>query len=135
MSQPILVSKDAADHEVLVLQSPGRAPSVDDRARVAEFQKLKQLREEHRITAVREAYWQHSDINGVDFIHLYNALAESGLADQPTDAQVRALFMALPASILGQGIAWGFCDTEVRDSVVTFVTENRLQLARALGIV
>lgn len=86
-----------------------------------------------RLKAVCEAFWQNSDIS--EFDELHDALTGAGIVAEPTPDQIKALFDMLPASIIGQGIAWDFGDTEVRDSIYQYVRENREAVAsRVAGI-
>lgn len=92
-------------------------------------------REAKRLDAVREAYWQAS--NEDDFDRLHDALVSTVMQDsanEPTTEQIKALFMMLPAQIIGLGISWGFSDTEVGDDIYTFIEENRESVIERLGI-
>jgi hypothetical protein len=51
-----------------------------------------------------------------------------------TNEQVKALFLMLPAHIIGLGISWGFHDTEVGDGVYRFVEDNEDEVRAALGL-
>jgi hypothetical protein len=57
-----------------------------------------------------------------------------GLDEGPTDGHVKALFMMLPAHLIGLGISWGFNDTEVGDAAYRFVDENEEEVRAALGL-
>lgn len=41
--------------------------------------------------------------------------------------------MMLPGNIIGQGVAWGFNDTEVRESVHSFVEKNRAAIVASIS--
>ncbi|MFY1903644.1 hypothetical protein ACOTBZ_28565 [Achromobacter xylosoxidans] len=43
----------------------------------------------------------------------------------PSLAQLKAVFMMLPATIVGTGLSWGFDDTEVGDDIHRFIDDNR----------
>lgn len=96
----------------------------------------RQAAEDHaasqRLQAVREAVWSTRHPNAPDLDVLHDALSCLGLVDEPSDDQQRALFDLLPPDIIGQGIAWGFSDTEVRDSIYTFAEENLQTIAAAV---
>jgi len=92
-------------------------------------------RDTKRLTAVREAYWQTSSER--DFYRLHDALVSTlmtGAENGPTAEQLKALFMMLPARIVGLGIAWGFDDTEVGDDIYRFIEEHESAVADQLGI-
>lgn len=102
-------------------------PTEEQKAAAMALQEQRRKRAETRINAVREAYWAGSDTDGdfSDFDNLYDALTISNIVEMPSLEQIKTLFMMLPAEIIGQGIAWGFTDTEVRESIYNFVADNR----------
>ena len=116
---------DSAAHPSASL-STSSAQTSRERAKQAEAQ---------RLAAVREAYWQNSSEN--EFYRVHDALV-STLMDKapqgPTDDQVKALFMILPAPIIGLGVAWGFGDTEVGDAIFRFIVDNKKAVAAQLGL-
>lgn len=98
-------------------------------------EQAEQERVAHRLAAIREAYWQASSES--DFYRLHDALVSTvmvGSGSGPTQDQIRALFSMLPAQIIGQGIAWGFGDTEVGDDIYTFIEGNREAVIERLGL-
>lgn len=88
---------------------------------------------EAQLDAVRKAYWAWADGHDSEFYILYDALANAKISQKPTLVQVRSLFMMLPGNIIGQGIAWGFNDTEVRESVHSFVEKNRAAVVASIA--
>ncbi|MDK0999521.1 hypothetical protein ACO2TQ_40020 [Burkholderia sp. OKR4-1] len=94
-------------------------------------QEEKDRREAARLDAVRKAYWDNTDKSDPDLSPLISAL--DGLVAHPTVEQQRILFMMLPADVFGQGVSWGFSDTEVRGRIYEFVTENRDAVAAAVS--
>ena len=59
------------------------------------------------------------------------------MENSPTQEQLKAVFMLLPANIIGQGISRGFEGTDFGDEIYRFIGENegivRAKLATALG--
>ncbi len=84
-----------------------------------------------RLDAVRAAYWDNTDKPDSDLSPLVSAL--DGIVADPSDEQQRILFMMLPADVFGQGVSWGFSDTEVRGRIYEFVNENRDAVAAAVS--
>lgn len=83
-----------------------------------------------RLQAVRDAFWNNTSEDDDDLYVFHDALADIGF-DKPTSAQQKSLFMLIPEGILGQGIRWGFSDTEVRDAVHEFAKENEATVRAA----
>lgn len=74
-----------------------------------------------RDKAVREAYWSNSDM--YEFHNIHDACREY-LDIDLTDAQMKAVFMAMPEYIVGSGLQHGFTDSVVRDDIGEYVREN-----------
>ncbi|MDO9179063.1 MAG: hypothetical protein Q7U16_12230 [Agitococcus sp.] len=85
-----------------------------------------------RLHAVKEAYWSHSDFKGSDIGVFKDALLHIKGPVPATAEQQKVLFFMLPDSIIGPGIAYGFGDTEVRESVHEFVEQNTHALTAAM---
>jgi hypothetical protein len=77
-----------------------------------------------RLAAVCEAYWVSSTSTN-ESTNMHDALVIADITSSPTLEQQKALFMMLPSEIIGEGIAWGFSDTVVQDSICQFVSDNR----------
>jgi hypothetical protein len=77
-----------------------------------------------RLQAVREAVWSTRCGGNPDLDVLHDVLTCLDVSDEPSEQQQKALFDLLPADVIGLAIAWGFSDTEVRDSIYTFAEEN-----------
>jgi hypothetical protein len=75
-----------------------------------------------RWAAIRDAWWAHTEDTSLERVLLQEALAHAGLP-QATSEQQRALFDALPPSLLGQTIAWGMADIAVRADLFSFAQE------------
>lgn len=105
--------------ELLKSMEPTPEQKEADRIR----QEQRRQKKAARLDAVREAYWASTDEAEFDYLH--DALTIAEIVKEPVSAQVKALFMMLPEEIIGQGIAWGFTDTEVRESIHRFVADNR----------
>lgn len=108
-------------------------PTVEQKANARMKQEERDRREAARLDAVRQAYWDNTDKAGADLHVLSDALTATGISANPTIQQQRILFMMLPASVFGQGVSWGFSDTEVREQVHAFVAENRDAVAKAVS--
>ena len=87
--------------------------------------------EERREYALKTTYWATSD--PMEFCNLRDALCHFGNVTEVSDDQQRAFFMALPGTTFGQGVTWGFDDTEVRDDVWSFARDNPAIVANALA--
>lgn len=74
-----------------------------------------------RDRALREAYWAHSD--RYEFHNLSDSCQEF-LALDPTEDQLKTLFMLLPEDIVGSGLNHGFTDSVVRDDVYEFIRDH-----------
>lgn len=86
-------------------------------------------REAVRLDAVRKAYW---DTDKPDFDLSPLVSAREVIVADPTDEQQRTLFMMLPADVFGQGVSWGFSDTEVHSRIYEFVNKNHDAVAAAV---
>lgn len=87
-----------------------------------------------RLQALREAFWNNTSEDDDDLYVFHDALVNIGL-DDPTPAQQKSLFMLIPEITLGQGICWGFSDTEVRSAVHEFVEKNEATVRAALSAI
>lgn len=97
-------------------------PTVERKEKARMKRQEQDRREAVRLDAVYKAYWDNTDKPDSDLSPLVSALA--GIVAEPTVEQQRILFMMLPAHVFGQGVSWGFSDTEVRGQVYRFVEEN-----------
>lgn len=86
-----------------------------------------------RMRAVREAYWNHS-IGLDDMPVLWDALVQVFGIDEPSMELQKKLFDLLPDQTIGLAITWGFNDTEVREDVMAFASDEADPLARELGL-
>lgn len=89
------------------------------------FKRNETVRENNTLSArdkaVREAYWTNSDM--YEFHNIHDSCREYLDLDL-TDAQVKAIFMAMPEDIIGSGLQHGFTDSVVRDDIGEYVREN-----------
>ena len=90
------------------------------------------FKEEKRLQAVKEAYWNNSDIN-TDFNPIYDALGEIFSIESPTEDQIKIAFMSLNAIVIGSVLMWDIDDTETRESVYEYLRDNFEDLKRNLG--
>jgi len=105
-------------------------PTGEQQERARMKQEEWDRREAVRLNAVRKAYWDNTDARDSDLLPLASAL--DGIVANPTGEQQRILFMMLPADVFGQGVSWGFSDTEVRARIYEFVNENCDTVAAAV---
>ena len=113
-----------------LIQRVEQSPEQKEREKMQQDQRRE--KKASRLDAVREAYWADSDSADSDLDNLHDALLSiEGITD-PTKEQMKIFFMMLPESIIGQGIAWGFEDTEVREDIYRFVEENREAITQKL---
>ncbi len=93
----------------------GESPSTTDK-------------DELRLIAVRDAYWNATDSESYEFNSMADALSEA-FNKEASIAMIRKLFYMLPYNVLGEGIKWGFSDSVVRDSIYDFVRKNKSKIA------
>lgn len=117
--------------ELLSRTKPTDQQIADQAAKVAECNQI----DEGRLSAVRRAFWESTPADHTDFDCLHDVLCSFGFegALEPTPNQVRALFMMLPSHILGEVIALGFDDTEVRERIYEFVRQNERGVAESMA--
>ncbi|PNE59911.1 hypothetical protein A8H39_01830 [Paraburkholderia fungorum] len=108
-------------------------PSDAEKEQMRMQRDAEEQREEQRLQAIREATWDAYSDDDSEFSRIHDALAATVVDGVPSASQVKVLFMILPASIIGQGIAWGFTDTEVGDQIYRFVEENDESVRAALN--
>lgn len=108
-------------------------PSDDAKLAARERAQTRAQHELIRLNAVRQAYWTQTDPDDSDLWSLHDALQQIGNIEFPTREQQRILFFMLPADVIGNGIAWGFDDTEVRGAIWEFVRENVVAIAVAVA--
>lgn len=108
-------------------------PTPEQKEKARMRQEERNRHEAQRLDAVRLAYWDNTDKSDSDLYVLSDALSVAEIAGEPSIEQQRILFMMLPANVFGQGVAWGFSDTEVRGQVHEFVAENREAVTQAVS--
>lgn len=108
-------------------------PTFEQKEKARMKREEQERREAMRLEAVRKAYWDNTDKADSDLHVFSDALSVAGIATDPTVQQQRILFMMLPAYVFGQGVAWGFSDSEVRGQVHAFVAEHRDAVAKAVS--
>lgn len=89
--------------------------------------------EEHRLKAVREAFWHNTPEGHHDLRQLHDLLLVSHISEEPTYDQIKSFFMMLPADIIGSALSWGFSDTEVRERTYEFVERNKHAVLAAIN--
>lgn len=85
-----------------------------------------------RLSAVRDAFWLATPESHADRAHLADLLA-SVAAAEASPARLKAFFDMLPAEIVGDAVAWGLGDTEVRERIFAFAKEKRSQVLEVVG--
>lgn len=104
-------------------------------ARNMELKKKREI-EEQQLQAVKDAYWKKAleiDPNLYEFCSIYDSLVEYLNIDEPTDEQLKIVFNMLDRHTIGQGISWGFSDTEVRDNIYVFIKDNVSKIQEKLN--
>jgi len=99
-------------------------PTDEQKERMMVEQDRRKQADANRLKAVAEAYWAATSPDDSELDVLHDALLEVEGLESPSREQQRALFVMLPATIVGSGISWGFSDTEVRENIYAFVVEN-----------
>ncbi|WEH90848.1 hypothetical protein PX669_19420 (plasmid) [Acinetobacter soli] len=51
---------------------------------------------------------------------------------EPTQEQLKTLFMSFDDYIIGNIISWGITDTEVRQSIYEYIEETKIELESAI---
>lgn len=111
-----------------LIESGGQS---EDERRLADSRLEQELAaSERRAAAVREAYWEYSDLESGEFAVLQTELRSLGIAPEVTSQ--RALFDLLPAGIIGQGVQWSFSDAGVVAAIHDYVDDHRLEIWAAL---
>lgn len=100
-------------------------PTAEQKERERMQQEQEDRAEEARLNAVKEAFWANTPDGHHDFDQLHDVLVVTDVAESPAPEQIKALFMMLPADIIGSALAWGFGDTEVRERTYEFVEQNK----------
>nr|WP_011031946.1 MULTISPECIES: hypothetical protein [Pseudomonas]CAD13467.1 hypothetical protein [Pseudomonas sp. SLT2001]CEK42432.1 hypothetical protein PQBR55_0053 [Pseudomonas fluorescens SBW25] len=109
-------------------------PSPEQIEADCESESISEAQKEKCLAAVCEAYWANSPLESTSLQQLHDTLVVAELSEEPTPEQVKALLMLLPAHIVGQGIAWGFEDTDVRDQVYEYVLANMDAVTAAISV-
>lgn len=94
-------------------------------------------KDQARSKAVREAYWDNTENKRSEFGNLYDCVLEAAgytSFELVTESKVKALLLALPNSIVGQGITWGFGDSVVRDDLHEFCRDNKQIVLQAIAL-
>lgn len=107
-------------------------PTVEEKEKVRIRQEEEDRRDALRLDAVRQAYWDGTHADSSEFYVLSDAISGAGIVDSPSRDQQRVLFGLLPQYVIGEGVAWGFSDTEVRGRIHEFVAENREAVVQAV---
>ncbi|CAM3176249.1 hypothetical protein BZK31_07700 [Pseudomonas floridensis] len=107
-------------------------PSPEQIEAARERESLVEAQEAKCLAAVCEAYWANTPLESSSLQQLHDILVVTELAEEPTPAQVKALLLHLPAHVIGQGIAWGFEDTDVRSHVYEHIEENMEAISAAI---
>lgn len=112
-------------------------PTAEQEEQMRMREEAEERKEEERLQAVRQAVWDAWSDDDSAFTRLHDAMVSTVMEESPSRAQMKAVFMLLPATVIGLGIAWGFTDTEVGDDIHRFIEENedavRATLAAAQG--
>lgn len=89
-----------------------------------------EAKEKKRLNALKEAYWENSDID--DFSRISDACV-SVLGILPSDRQLYAIFHILPKDVLMIGFEWGFGDTEAGSGAYQFFEDNQELVMKVLN--
>lgn len=108
-------------------------PTPEQKEKARMRQEERDRHEAQRLDAVRRAYWDNTDKSDSDLYVLSDALRAAKIVSDPNIEQQRILFMMLPANVFGQGVAWGFSDTEVGGQIHEFVAENHKAVTQAVS--
>ncbi|OAD16452.1 hypothetical protein [Achromobacter insolitus] len=100
-------------------------PTKEQKEQMRMREEAEQQEEELRLQAVRQAIWDAWSDDESAFSRIHDALVSTVMDDSPSQAQLKAVFMMLSATIIGKGISWGFDDTEVGDDIYQFIEENK----------
>ena len=101
------------------------APTEEEEAQMRIKVEEQAVTEARRLQAVRSAVWEAWLDDEWAFSRLHDVLVDTVARNGLSREQLKAVFMLLPASLIGKGISWGFTDTEVGDDMHEFVEDNR----------
>ena len=65
-----------------------------------------------------ENFWNTVEQTDKDALH--DVMYEAN-GTQPSDEEIKSLFMRLPSLIIGEAMSWGLSDTVVRDNIYEFI--------------
>ena len=99
-------------------------PSAEEKEQMRMQRDAEEQLEEQRLQVVRQAIWDAWSDDVAAFSRIHDALVSTVMDDAPSVEQIKAIFMMLPATIIGGGISWGFTDSEVGDDIYQFIEEN-----------
>lgn len=108
-------------------------PTAEEKAAALAREQASRNREEVRDEKIHKAVWDAYAADGDTPPGLHDALLE--VVDEPCVEQQRVVFMMLPTSLIGKGIAWGFDDTEVGDMIVLWLREHQDKVRAALAAI
>lgn len=81
------------------------------------------------LEAVCNAYWATMTAESASIRALGQVLESTLRISEPTVNQMESLLFLLPAHLVGQAVAWGFDDADVRLQVCEFIEDSRDELA------
>lgn len=88
---------------------------------------------EEQLIAIKDAYWNNMK-NDEDLSAIYDTLYDFIYSDidykdfeklVSDNELIKKVFYSLPQYIIGKGISWGFCDTEVKDEIYIHIRDNK----------
>lgn len=127
------LEKEAARRGISVFELQREmAPSEEQKAAHHQSANDRKTQAEVRLQSVRDAYWTSSAAASSEFSAIYDAIFNVIGIKAPSPAQMKAVFDLMPSNVIGNGVAWGFDDTDVRDSISVYVRENADAVRAAL---
>lgn len=83
-----------------------------------------QINDKKRLLATKLTYWEHSTFDKFEFSNFHDCLTSYLDIDEPTDEQIKTLYLMIPDDMFGLGISWGFGDSVLRDNLSKYVQDN-----------
>jgi hypothetical protein len=105
-------------------------PSAEEVQRAEKEKTENQLNDEKRLLATKLAYWDNSAFDKWEFSNFSEQLSCQLEVEDPTNEQIKMLFLMIPDDLFGMGVSYGFGDSVARDNLYEFV-ENNIDLIKS----
>ena len=86
-----------------------------------------------RLTAIKKAFWDNTERVEEELWSIQAACIDN-FGTQLSHVQLKEVFDAFPQELIGNGIKWGFDDTEVRGEIIEFIENNQVALKSRMAL-